>query len=91
MQRAAIIASALIFIAGTVAQAAPSTRESPERAADAQDKIVCKRFVRTGSLASAYRTCKTKWEWERERENVRQFGVSDSCSARADPSTGSCM
>jgi len=81
-------ALAIALASAAAAGAAPPRSDNPERAADARDKIVCKRFVKTGSLVDGYRTCKTKWEWERERENVRQFGVSDSCSARGEG--GSC-
>jgi hypothetical protein len=68
----------------TTAQAGPRpAADAPEAAAGGRDKIVCKRFLKTGSLVDGYRTCKTKWEWERERENVRQLSVSDSCNDRA--------
>ena len=71
-------------VSGAAAQARQaSTADAPERAAGARDKMICKRFVRTGSLIDGYRTCKTKWEWERERENLRQQSISDSCRDRA--------
>jgi hypothetical protein len=62
---------------------APSTaqRDQPENAAGNPDKIVCKRFAETGSLVKSYRTCQTKREWERERDNIRQSNVSNSCGA----------
>lgn len=72
----------------TASQAAQGKADAPEKAADARDKIICKRFVRTGSLADSYRTCKTKWEWERERENVRQLNAANSCRNVAEG--GSC-
>jgi hypothetical protein len=56
-----------------------SAADGPERAADAGDKMICKRFVETGSLVKGYRTCKTKREWERERENVRTENWSNGC------------
>jgi len=74
------IAALLAAVAG---QAAAAGLDTPERAADDRDKMVCKKFVRTGSLVDGYRTCKPKWEWERERENARQFSVSDTCRDRA--------
>ncbi|MHC9417496.1 hypothetical protein ACYZX9_02715 [Sphingomonas citri] len=78
----------LLFMIASVSGAAVQARQTktadaPERAADARDKMICKRFVRTGSLVAGYRTCKTKWEWERERENLRQQSISDSCRDRA--------
>ena len=80
--------SALIFMLASASGAAvqarqATTADAPERAAGARDKMICKRFVRTGSLVAGYRTCKTKWEWERERENLRQQSISDSCRDRA--------
>lgn len=76
------------FLVSATGQAAPTSADSSERAADPRDKVVCKRFVRTGSLADSYRTCKTKWEWERERENLRQLNAANSCRATAE--AGSC-
>jgi hypothetical protein len=83
----------LVFLAVTLAFApaaisAAPRMDAPEGAAGARDKIVCKRFVKTGSLVDGYRTCKTKWEWERERENIGQLSVSDSCRNRG--TGGSC-
>jgi len=72
----------------THAAAAAAPQEVAEKAADDRDKIVCKRFVETGSLVKGYRSCKTKWEWERERENLRTLNVTDSCRARG--SGGAC-
>jgi hypothetical protein len=83
----AAFAFALALAAASAAPAAPGQRDAPESAAGARDKIVCKRFLKTGSLVDGYRTCKTKWEWERERENLRQFNVSDSCQNRANGGT----
>ena len=62
----------------------PHVREVAERSADPRDKMICKRFVETGSLIAGYRTCKTKAEWDRERDNIRNLNSTDSCRARAD-------
>ena len=75
------------FTASVSAQT-PTRTDEPEKAADPRDKIVCKRFVKTGSLVDGYKTCKTKWEWERERENLRQLNVTDSCRARGSGGDG---
>lgn len=53
-----------------------------ERAADAQDKQICKRFVETGSLVRGYRVCKTKREWERSRDDIRSRSGAGSASCR---------
>jgi hypothetical protein len=72
----------------SVADAAPRRGvNAPETAAGNPDKIVCKRFTRIGTLAGGYRTCKTKKEWERERDNVRTINWSNPC---ASAKTGTC-
>jgi len=78
---ATVFMAATLALAPMAAAAAPKM-DAPEAASGARDKIVCKRFLKTGSLVDGYRTCKTKWEWERERENVRDLSVSDSCRNR---------
>ncbi len=67
--------------ASAASAAPPQGVDAPERAAGNPDKVVCKRFVRTGSLADGYRTCKTKKEWERERENARTVNWSNACKS----------
>ena len=60
------------LVSATSVQSAPRhSVDAGERAAGNPDKIVCKRFVRIGSLVDGYRTCKTKKEWERERATTR--------------------
>ena len=76
--------------ASGAAQSAPrQAADAPEQPGDPNEKIVCKTFTRIGTLASRYRTCKTKAEWERERTNLRQVNVTDSCSARYNGPSGS--
>jgi len=87
----------LLLIAG--ASAAPqapapatgSAVQAPatvEKAADSRDKMICQRFVETGSLVRGVRVCKTKAEWEQERDNIRREPGIDSCRNRA--SGGPC-
>jgi hypothetical protein len=53
-------------------------------AADPQEKMICKRFVETGSLVQGVRVCKTAREWQRDRDNIRAGGPGvDSCRDRA--------
>ncbi|HEX8062105.1 MAG TPA: hypothetical protein VF535_02715 [Allosphingosinicella sp.] len=78
----------IAFVCGlatfSAAQAAPRPGANlGETSAGKPDKIVCKRFTRIGSLVDGYRTCKTKKEWERERENVRTINWSSPCNQAA--------
>lgn len=61
------------------AQAGSTNTNENEQAAASRDKVICKRFAKTGSLVATYKTCKTKWEWDRERENLRQSSSSTAC------------
>jgi hypothetical protein len=74
----------ILFISALLAAGAPAMaeqpkRDAPEKVADSGDKMICKRFTETGSLVKSYRTCKTKAEWERERENIRMLNPTASC------------
>jgi hypothetical protein len=76
------VVTLLLFAAGAHAQRPQRVADAAERAGDAQDKIICKRFVETGSLVKGYRTCQTKREWERERDNIRApRAASGSCNS----------
>ena len=88
MNRVVVYVSAAMIAATSPVLAAPPSADSPERAADDGDKVICKRFIKTGTLAGRYRTCKTKAEWERERDNIRQLNVSDSCRDRGNGGAG---
>jgi hypothetical protein len=88
MRRATAIAFVFGLVSAAAAQSAPrSNADAPETAAGNPDKIVCKRFLKTGSLVDGYRTCKTKKEWERERDNVKQINWSSPCRSAE---SGSC-
>jgi TonB family protein len=39
---------------------------------DANEKVVCKKTVRTGTLAAFERTCMTQREWARQSDNERE-------------------
>jgi hypothetical protein len=83
---------AIAFVCGlasaSIAQSAPRRGvDAGETAAGNPDKVVCKRFTQIGSLVGSYRTCKTKKEWERERDNVRTINWSNPC---ASAKTGTC-
>ena len=87
MYRFMIFASAALTIAANAAYAVPSSGGISARA-DQRDRVICRRFVRTGSLVDGYRTCKTRAEWDREHENLQHFSVSDSCAHRGEGGAG---
>jgi hypothetical protein len=78
--------SGLSLIAVGPAFAADSRK--PSTVATPSDKMICKRFLRIGSLVDGYRTCKTKHEWDREHDNVQKLQVVDSCRDRANGGAG---
>lgn len=76
----------LMLVVALIAVPTLSLAQTPRRGASADalgpgDEIICRRFLRTGTLADYYRTCKTRGEWERERRNIRQ-GVNNINSCR---------
>lgn len=78
-----LVLGLFVLVAALANPAGDPGSDRPERASDPNDRVICKRFVRTGSLVDGYRECKTKWEWQRERDDRRQLSVSDSCRDRA--------
>jgi hypothetical protein len=54
-------------------------QEQGERASDPANKMICKRFLETGSLVRSYRMCKTKVDWEKSRDAIRRSTSSESC------------
>jgi hypothetical protein len=83
------IAVAGLLLIGTPAiSQQPKNPDNGEKAGDPGDKIICKKFLETGSLVRGFKTCKTKRDWERDRDDLRQSSLADSCRARA--SGGSC-
>ena len=80
--------TAFALSAHAAAQAREPTRASAERAADDQDRIICKKFAVTGSLLATYKECKKKRDWERERNNIRSPSTTSGSCASAE--SGSC-
>jgi hypothetical protein len=70
--------SAALVAGGAVA----APRSDVERPSDSGDKVICKRFAKTGSLVDNYRTCKTRAQWIRDREDLRQRMAAESCTNR---------
>jgi len=81
-------ATALFLTSVTAAAAPPAKSEEHEKSADSADKMICKRFAETGSLIASKRVCKTKRDWERERDALRTTNNINSCANQG--STGSC-
>ena len=73
------LVSIALLAANPVAAQQVGKTDVAEKSADPRDKIICKRFVETGSLVRGYRTCKTKADWDRERDNIRAPAVTQSC------------
>lgn len=78
------ITAVLMFMGLTSALAAePRKADDHEKSSDKSDKMICKRFMETGSLVKGYRVCKTKRDWERERETARSVtNNSGSCASQ---------
>lgn len=83
------LAAVALLLNGVAAVAAtPVSPDDHEKSADSDTKLICKRFTETGSLVRGYRTCKTKREWQRERDSLRMVHSTNSCAKQAE--TGSC-
>ena len=84
MRRLSLMMVACALTVGTLAPAQTPNRRPIQEAAGPGDEIICRRFLRTGTLADYYRVCKSRSEWERERRNIRQ-GINqvDACRDRA--------
>jgi hypothetical protein len=70
---------ALLVAAPVQAPDKPSRRDVAERSADPADKVICKRFQRIGTLVGSDRVCKSKRDWDRERDALRQPDHAISC------------
>ena len=81
MKRSAAILLAFLLAASgaTSASAEPPRNAATANSRDSRDRVICRRFLRTGSLVDSYRTCKTRAEWDREHENLQHLSVSNSC------------
>jgi hypothetical protein len=75
MIRTCIVVAMLVF--GTVPADAGSPRA---RSANPQDKMICRSFPAIGSLVSRNRVCKTKAEWQKDRDLLRERVGVNSCA-----------
>jgi ribosomal protein S1 len=75
------LAIATLMLTATAAGAAPAQKpDEHEKSADDAEKVICKRFKETGSLVSSRRVCKSKRDWERERDALRTNNGINSCA-----------
>lgn len=63
----------LVSLFGVESQPTQAATPAKPSASD-PEKVICRRFAVTGSLVSSYKTCKTRREWDSEREAVRSTG-----------------
>jgi hypothetical protein len=82
MMRFFLAAALFLPVAGSAVAAAPQ-KDVGEKSADPGSKMICKKFLETGSLVRGYRVCKTKTEWQRGRDLVRQSTATTSCQNAA--------
>ena len=77
------LAAVLCLPSAGSAVAAPPQTDVGEKSADPGSKMICKKFLETGSLVKGYRVCKTKTEWQRDRDLIRQSTATTSCQNAA--------
>jgi hypothetical protein len=82
MMRFFLAAALFLPVVGSAA-AAPPQKDVGEKSADPGSKVICKKFLETGSLVRGYRVCKTKTEWQRDRDLIRQSTATTSCQNAA--------
>lgn len=61
-------------------QAAPAPAKTTMASADDPNKLICKRQLKTGTLASYERLCYTKAQWETLRDQTRREWGDDQVS-----------
>lgn len=75
----------------TSATATAAISTDPGSATAAAEPLICKRFVKTGSLVRQSRTCMTKREWDQQRTLAQQdFGPAQGGGFSCDVSLGRC-
>jgi hypothetical protein len=82
MRRFLIVASACLVACASGAQSAPRQAAASKRPG-AENRMICKTYVRIGTLADRHRVCKTKAEWDQER-NLRELDPSEACRTSDD-------
>lgn len=82
----------MLILAPAMASAAAPKEGSdrPEAAADKQDRVICKSFPVIGSLVATTKECRTKRQWEGERNNLTQKDAIGSCAGSGGANGGFC-
>lgn len=79
-----IVSTACALACATGAHCAPRRADAPKTAAGGGARMVCRTYVRAGTLADRHRVCKTQAEWNEER-NMRELDRSQACRMSDDP------
>ena len=66
---------------GSTALFAAAAAPAPAAEPRPQDKIICRRYLETGSLVKSTKVCHTRAEWTRLSENARR-DAEDISTAR---------
>ena len=71
MNRSLIFAATSLLAATTAAYAVPSAGAPTAKTNDPRDRVICRSYTATGTLARIVRTCQTRREWEAQAANIR--------------------
>jgi hypothetical protein len=82
MRHLPVVACALLLAVAANARSAPPQARAPHKAT-VPGRMVCKTYVRIGTLADRHRVCKTQAEWNEER-NLRELDPSEACKTNDD-------
>jgi hypothetical protein len=86
-----LLSLALAAADPSVAAARTVSHDVAEKSADAGDKMICKKFLETGSLVKGTRICKTKSEWQHSRDDVRTGMSMSGQMSCASGNGGACF
>jgi hypothetical protein len=75
-------AASVCLLACAAAQSAPRQAAASKKAG-VTARMVCKTYVRIGTLADRHRICKSQAEWDEERK-LREFNPSEACRTNDD-------
>lgn len=83
MRHVLIAGSACVLACAVAAQSTPRPARSSEKGTAVANRMICKTYVRIGTLADRHRVCKTKAEWDEERR-LRELDPSEACKTNDD-------